>query len=107
MTRATPEMIAAAWQAWHSRHGGKLGPGPAFVEAINAALDKMPAPPLTLSSAQIELIMRTAERMDASPENVLKRAIGSYCAKFGGDGQRPDPDLTNIVAIPSQRKAQQ
>lgn len=38
MTRATPEMIAAAWRAWHSRHGGKLGPGPAFVEAINAAL---------------------------------------------------------------------
>jgi hypothetical protein len=36
--RATPEMIAAAWKEWHSRHGGKLGPGPAFVEAINAAL---------------------------------------------------------------------
>jgi hypothetical protein len=35
---ATPEMIAAAWDAWHSRHGGKLGPGPAFAEAINAAL---------------------------------------------------------------------
>lgn len=34
----TPEMIAAAWATWHSRHGGKLGPGPAFVEAINAAL---------------------------------------------------------------------
>ena len=36
--KATPEMIAAAWGAWHSRHGGKLGPGPAFVEAIEAAL---------------------------------------------------------------------
>lgn len=35
---ATPEMIAAAWATWHSRHGGKLGPGTAFVEAINAAL---------------------------------------------------------------------
>lgn len=35
---ATPEMIAAAWSTWHKRHGGKLGPGPAFVEAINAAL---------------------------------------------------------------------
>lgn len=35
---ATPEMIAAAWATWHSRHGGKLGPGPAFVEAINSAL---------------------------------------------------------------------
>lgn len=34
----TPKMIAAAWATWHSRHGGKLGPGPAFVEAISAAL---------------------------------------------------------------------
>jgi len=34
---ARPEEIAAAWKAWRSRHGGKLGPGPAFVEAINAA----------------------------------------------------------------------
>lgn len=33
----TPTEIAAAWAAWHSRHGGKIGPGPAFVEAINAA----------------------------------------------------------------------
>lgn len=32
-----PEMIAAAWDAWRSRHGGKLGPGPAFAEAIQAA----------------------------------------------------------------------
>jgi len=26
MTAVAPEMIAAAWQAWQSRHGGKLGP---------------------------------------------------------------------------------
>ncbi|MGX7708020.1 hypothetical protein [Methylobacterium sp. Gmos1] len=32
-----PEMIAAAWGAWHARHGGRLGPGPAFVESIKAA----------------------------------------------------------------------
>ena len=38
----TNEMIAAAWKAWHSRHGGKLGPGPAFVEAIKAALSAQP-----------------------------------------------------------------
>ncbi|WP_238254178.1 hypothetical protein, partial [Methylobacterium bullatum] len=35
-TEATPEQIAVAWATWHSRHGGKLGPGPAFREAINA-----------------------------------------------------------------------
>ncbi len=33
-----PEVIAAAWKAWKSRHGGKLGPGPAFTEAIEAAV---------------------------------------------------------------------
>lgn len=27
---ATPEMIAAAWDAWKSRPGWKLGPGPGF-----------------------------------------------------------------------------
>ncbi len=36
-----PEVIAAAWGAWHSRHGGKLGPGPAFVEAIEAGIRKL------------------------------------------------------------------
>lgn len=40
----TPEMIAAAWATWHSRHGGKLGPGPAFREAIQAALAPKAAP---------------------------------------------------------------
>lgn len=39
--KPTNEMIAAAWQAWHKRHSGKLGPGPAFVEAIEAALAVM------------------------------------------------------------------
>lgn len=34
----SPEVIAAAWDAWHARHGGKLGPGPAFREAVAAAL---------------------------------------------------------------------
>ncbi len=42
----TPEMIAAAWSAWKSRHGGKLGPGPGFVEAIKAAIEAAPEPPL-------------------------------------------------------------
>lgn len=34
----TPEMIAAAWATWKTRPGWKLGPGPAFREAIEAAL---------------------------------------------------------------------
>ena len=40
----TPEMIAAAWSAWHSRHGGKIGPGPAFGEAVPAAISASPYP---------------------------------------------------------------
>lgn len=40
--KPTNEMIAAAWKAWHARHGGKLGPGPAFVEAIEAAFAAAP-----------------------------------------------------------------
>ncbi|WP_371346523.1 hypothetical protein [Ancylobacter sp. IITR112] len=44
-TEVKPEMIAAAWGAWHARHGGKLGPGPAFVDAIKAALAASPPAP--------------------------------------------------------------
>jgi len=40
---ATPEQIAAAWGAWRVRHKGSMGPGPGFVEAINAALAVSPA----------------------------------------------------------------
>jgi hypothetical protein len=32
-----PEMIKAAWATWLARDSRKLGPGPAFVEAITAA----------------------------------------------------------------------
>lgn len=45
LSLVTPEMLGAAWGAWHSRHGGKLGPGPAFAEAIAAALAVAPALP--------------------------------------------------------------
>lgn len=34
----TPKRISSAWSTWHDRHGGKLGPGPAFREAIESAL---------------------------------------------------------------------
>jgi cell division septum initiation protein DivIVA len=60
---ATQEEIAAAWSAWQSRHGGKLGPGPAFVEAINAALAlRLP----TLESLQREN-EELRQRLDVGP----------------------------------------
>lgn len=34
-----PEVIAAAWKTWRVRHKDHLGPGPAFVEAITAAVE--------------------------------------------------------------------
>lgn len=35
---ASIEAIAAAWGTWKKRPGWKLGPGPGFVEAIDAAI---------------------------------------------------------------------
>lgn len=46
----TPEMLGAAWGAWKSRHGGKLGPGPAFAEAIAAAIAVSPYRPTPSST---------------------------------------------------------
>lgn len=60
--RATPEMIAAAWATWHKRHGGKLGPGPAFVEAINAAL--------AVGGAALERSEGSPRPVDMEDENV-------------------------------------
>lgn len=54
-----PQALAAAWGAWHSRHGGKLGPGPAFSEAIAAYLTVSPA-----HSAGILEGLRIAGRKD-------------------------------------------
>lgn len=36
--RERPALIAAAWKAWRVRHKGRIGPGPAFSEAIDAVL---------------------------------------------------------------------
>lgn len=71
--KATPEMIAAAWAAWHKRHGGKLGPGPAFVEAINAALT-------VLTSAGYRIV-GPDER--ASPE-MIAAAWATWHKRHGG-----------------------
>lgn len=103
MTRATPAMIAAAWATWKPRNPKSLGPGPAFVEAINAALAKMDEHSLRLTEDQRTEILSVATRMNVSPESVLKRAIGSYCAKFGGDGPIEEPDETNVTLLSSVR----
>lgn len=37
MRNPTSEMIGAAWATWRIRHEAKIGPGPAFRKAIQAA----------------------------------------------------------------------
>lgn len=54
---------------------------------------------LHLTEDQQKAILSVASRMEASPESVLKRAIGSYCAKYGGAGLIEDQDVTNVVEL--------
>lgn len=39
----TPAVIAAAWGAWRVRHKGSMGPGPGFVEALEAGFAALAA----------------------------------------------------------------
>lgn len=47
----TPEMIAAAWAEWKPRNPRRLGPGPGFVEAVQAAIAAAPSPWQPMSTA--------------------------------------------------------
>ncbi|MEJ8308543.1 hypothetical protein [Agrobacterium larrymoorei] len=92
---ATPEMIAAAWSTWHKRHGGKLGPGPAFVEAINAALA---AQKLSITDELRTEIDRMAKHFDTSPQQVLRRMVFSYATNLGLRTP-PEYDGENVTSI--------
>lgn len=63
---ATPEMIAAAWASWHSRHGGRMGPGPGFVEAIEAAIAAAPKNGDGFSATKLCVACRKAALEDAA-----------------------------------------
>lgn len=58
-----------------------------------------PSTHLQLTGEQQQAIQAVADRMGSTPASVLKRAVGSYCAKFGGEDPVADPDLTNVVSI--------
>lgn len=79
---ATPEMIAAAWDAWKSRPGWKLGPGPAFREAIEAALSVRSKEPELEHHVIADLAARLAkaesERDEAMAE--IERMTPRYVA---------------------------
>lgn len=73
---ATQEEIAAAWSAWQSRHGGKLGPGPAFVEAINAAL-AVRLPTLESLQRENEELRNLADRLKQEAQQHAMEARGA------------------------------
>lgn len=58
---------------------------------------RQPITPLTLTEDQQNAIRAVAARMEASPEAVLRRAIGSYCAKFSGERVASEDDTTNVT----------
>lgn len=87
--RVTPEMIAAAWQAWHSRHGGKLGPGPAFVEAIAAALSVAAALPATDTSGLVERLRARADDWE--------RTIRPNLAYYGEGSAAFDREVADAI----------
>ena len=74
MSVVSIEAIAAAWASWHARHGGKLGPGPAFSEAIRAALD-------------VEAPAIRAQARNAALEEAEKVADTFQCGSCGMDGK--------------------
>jgi hypothetical protein len=65
---ATPEQIAAAWATWHVRHKGSIGPGPGFVEAINAALDASP------DATEIESLRRENRELRVALDRIVARS---------------------------------
>lgn len=90
---ATQEEIAAAWSAWQSRHGGKLGPGPAFVEAINAAL-ALRLPTLESLQRENEELRNLADRLKQEAQIHSMEARGAnatvneiYQIISGGKGE--------------------
>lgn len=73
---ASPDAIAAAWATWNIRHGGKLGPGPAFSEAIAAALA---VDGKALESAGLLAGLREAIAiLDAMPRPIAHGRWGAY-----------------------------
>lgn len=64
----SPEALAAAWATWRKRHGGKLGPGPAFAEALAAGMA------VDLAAAEAEGFRKGASWMACQIIDALPRA---------------------------------
>jgi hypothetical protein len=87
----TPEMLSAAWSAWKSRHGGKLGPGPAFKEAIEAAFA---AAPVVEQEPALEEVERLKEENGlTSAQHSLLEWLGEEDMSLYGECKGLDLDV--------------
>jgi len=116
---ATPEMIAAAWDAWKSRPGWKLGPGPAFREAIEAALSVRSKEPelehhviadlaarLAKAERERDELRHDVERHIAASSSEADRAETAESKLAKAERERDDI-ATEIAILRGQFKAQQ
>lgn len=100
---ATPAMLAAAWRAFRvGRTLDPLGPGPAFVEAINAALAAADSPYVT--TRLVEAADRAAkaearaEKAEADRDEWKKRCQDATDVVLAGDIEA-DEVLAQVAAL--------
>lgn len=60
---------------------------------------------IKITPDQISAINDVARRMNASPASVLKRAIMTYAAKFGGNKPVARPKADNVVVLREEKGA--
>lgn len=112
-----PALIAAAWASWHARHGGKLGPGPAFSEAIDAVLSALLAASQARETDAAEHIPDAGTMIDVSglvercreivewrrtgilaQDGALKKHADAEFARFGDERVRQAESATLLEA---------
>lgn len=90
MTIVTPAMLGAAWKAWRSRHADRIGPGPGFREAVEAAFEVYETP-LTVRLQEVsdayEHCAKRATKANVRADNA-ERTIALYRVRAEGAEQR-------------------
>jgi hypothetical protein len=98
----TPEMIAAAWKTWLERQPNpKLGPGPAFREALEAAFAKMPDD-LRARATAAEATLREREAEIERLRTALNKIAGNagYGRQtYAADGSETGQSLSRCWGI--------
>lgn len=58
---------------------------------------------MKLTPEMEDAVNSVAKRMGTKPYTVLRRAILSYAAKFGGNDAIGEPDPTNVVSLSEEQ----